>query len=284
MNLNTEIRNSFNRHAKSYEDVAKIQQEIGERLFERLQYLNIQPRYILDVGCGPGYFSQKLKTLYPKAKIVGLDLAYLMVKQAQSKQGWRSRWGLVNADMTSLPFENGTFDLVFSNQVIHWSNPLHIVFGELNRVMAKDACLMFSTLGPDTFKELKLAFDSVDQFSHVNDFMDLHVIGDCLVKEYFLDPVMDMEYIIAKYATVPELVRSIKNQGVKNISSSRHRGLTSKGVWRQFINRMEEQSNLSDGIQLTYEVIYGHAWKGTQTKRDHGVETRISLADFLKAR
>ena len=61
MNVKTEICKTFNTHAPQYEQVAKIQHEIGERLFERLHYLKIQPRYILDLGCGPGVFSQRLK-------------------------------------------------------------------------------------------------------------------------------------------------------------------------------------------------------------------------------
>ena len=277
MNLNTEISNSFNRSAASYERVAKIQQEIGERLFERLQYLKIQPRYILDVGCGPGIFLPKLKRLYPKAHVVGLDLAYLMLKQSQLKQKWRSRFDLVNCDMSKLPFANGSFDLIFSNQVLHWSNPLHKVLGELNRVLVKDGCLMFSTLGPDTFKELKRAFYEVDDFAHVNDFMDLHDIGDCLLKESFLDPVMDMEYLTAKYTTAMDMFRSLKDQGVKNIHTSRKKGLTSKRAWHQVVTKIQDLSLINNGVNLTYEIIYGHAWKGSTTKVGVGVETSVSL-------
>jgi malonyl-CoA O-methyltransferase len=272
MKLHTEIGNSFNRCASKYDKFARVQQEIGERLFERLQYLAIQPRYILDLGCGSGLFSQRLKKLYPKAQIVGLDLAYLMLNQAKLKQQWRCKWGLVNGDMTNLPFANGTFDLIFSNQVIHWSSPLNKVMQELNRVLRKDGCLMFSTLGPDTFKELRTAFNQVDKFAHVNDFLDLHIIGDCLVKEYFLDPVMDMEYLTVKYAALKDLLHALKNQGVKNINPSRKRGLTGKDAWNTFTQQMV--------MQLTYEVIYGHAWKGDKTKSNQGVETSISLVNL----
>jgi malonyl-CoA O-methyltransferase len=56
MNVKTEICKTFNMHAQEYEHAAKIQQEIGERLFERLHYLKIKPRYVLDLGCGPVFF------------------------------------------------------------------------------------------------------------------------------------------------------------------------------------------------------------------------------------
>lgn len=51
-----EISKAFNQHATEYELAAKVQQEIGVRLLDRLQYLSIKPQRILDLGCGPGFF------------------------------------------------------------------------------------------------------------------------------------------------------------------------------------------------------------------------------------
>ena len=109
MNVNTEICKSFSDHANEYEQAAKIQHEIGERLFERLHYLKIKPRYILDLGCGPGHFSERLKKHYPGAQIVGFDLAYAMLQKAKAKQGWFQKWPLINGDMISMPFAAGIF-------------------------------------------------------------------------------------------------------------------------------------------------------------------------------
>lgn len=282
MNLKTEICNAFNAHAAEYEQAAKVQYEIGERLFERLQYLKINPRYILDLGCGPGYFSQRLKKQYPKAHLVGLDLAHKMLVLAGRKQGWRQKWALVNGDMTALPFAAGTFDLVFANQVIHWSQPLSAVISELNRVMNVDGCLMFSTLGPDTFQELRGAFATADRFAHANDFADMHDVGDCLLGEYFIDPVVDMELLTAHYSTLPQLLQALKAQGVRNMNPRRNRGLTGKQVWIKFEKSMQAYRTLQNKFPLTYEVVYGHAWKGEQRRTEKGIETIISV-DQLKA-
>ena len=59
--------------------------------------------------------------------------------------------------MTSLPLAPGTIDLVWSNMVLHWvSDPL-TAFKEFSRVLAPEGLLMFSALGPDTLKELRVA-------------------------------------------------------------------------------------------------------------------------------
>ena len=277
-----EIGQSFNAHAREYEEVAEIQFEIGQRLLERLTYLKMVPRYILDLGCGPGTFLKRLKQRYPKAEIVGLDVAHAMLLEAKHKQSWRKKCRLVNADMHHLPFATGQFDLIISNQVIHWSSSLQVVFRELNRILHPGGCLLFSTLGPDTFKELRQAFLQVDDYAHVNEFQDMHHVGDCLMQELFDDPVMDMEILMAHYNELPDLLASLKAQGVKNIHAKRNTGLTGKYAWKVFEQSMAKLKTDTQKYPLTYEVVYGQAWKSQRHRSDQGIETSISVAQ-LKA-
>jgi malonyl-CoA O-methyltransferase len=276
MTLKQEIRNAFNRCATEYEEAAKVQSEIGDRLFERLDLLKITPRYVLDLGCGPGGFSERLKAYYPDAQIIGLDLAMDMLLVAKEKH---LQCSLVNADMMALPFESGVFDLIFANQVIHWAPNLPRILRELHRVMNVQGCLMFSTLGPDTFQELRQAFQAVDHFAHTNDFADMHDVGDCLLKASFVEPVMDMQRLTAHYKNTADLLHSLKSQGVRNVHTNRNRGLTSKQAWSKLETAMSEFKTPEQKLPLTYEVVYGHAWKGFQ----NGQETRIPVK-MLKQR
>jgi malonyl-CoA O-methyltransferase len=282
MTVINEISKVFNKQAGEYELAAKVQHEIGARLFERLQYLKIAPLRILDLGCGPGAFSRELSLLYPKAQIVGLDLAQSMLMQAKKKQSWRRKWALIAADMKTMPFATGTFDLVFANQVIHWGSPLNQVFRELNRVMKVNGCFMFTTLGPDTFHELKSAWQGANSHAHVNEFADMHDVGDALMAEYFLDPVMDMEVLSVHYETLPKLVRALKQQGVKNINPQRNQGLTGKNSWQQFEKNYTALQTDKGKYPLTYEVVYGHAWKGERRKTGVGSETLVPISQIVK--
>jgi malonyl-CoA O-methyltransferase len=284
MNNTNEIIKVFSKQATNYERAAKVQQEIGERLFERLHYLKIAPKHILDLGCGPGSFTKKLAALYPKAHIVGLDLAHNMLLEARRKHRFMRKWSLVSADVNHLPFATGLFDLVFSNQVIHWSYPLGPVFRELNRVMKPNACLMFSTLGPDTFKELKTAWSGVNDYAHTNEFIDMHDVGDSLMAEHFLEPVMDMEVLSVHYAALPDLIGSLKAQGVKNINPHRNPGLTGKKAWEQFALNYASLLTENGKYPLSYEVVYGHAWKGDKRKTDFGIETMIPVSGIKVVR
>jgi malonyl-CoA O-methyltransferase len=283
MTLTYEIIKVFNQHAAEYELAAKAQQEIGKRLLERLYYLKISPQRILDVGCGPGFFSRELALMYPKAQIVGLDLAQLMLVEARKKYSWRRKWPLVVGDMNAMPFITGTFDLVFANQTIHWGGTLSQVFRELNRVMKPNGCLMFTTLGPDTFKELRAAWASVNDYAHVNEFPDMHDVGDCLMFECFLEPVMDMELLSVHYNSLNSLLKSLKAQGVKNINAERNQGLTGKKSWKKFEQNYLELRTESGKFSLTYEVIYGHAWKGERRRMVKGTETMIPVSQIIRS-
>ena len=282
MNVKNEICKSFNDHAAIYEQSSKIQQEIGSRLLEKLDYLKIEPRYILDLGCGPGLFTKKLKKLYPKATIIGFDLAIDMLKEAREKQGLFKKWPLVGGDMLTLPFASGVFDLIFSNQVIHWSESIKDLLDELSRVMSKDGCLLFSTLGPDTFTELRQAWATIDNYAHVNDYIDMHDLGDFLLSLKFIDPVIEMEIIKAHFSSLEKLLHSLKSQGVRNINLARNPGLTGKRSWINFKHAINAFSLENGDIPLTYEVIYGLAWKGATRTVDKGVETIIPVNDLLK--
>ncbi len=262
MNHKQLIASSFNRAASNYEAMAQIQKEIGCRLFERLYLLKMQPKYILDLGCGSGFFTEKLKKLYPKARVFSLDIAYDMLYQVKQKESWFKKWGIVNADMHKLPFVDAQFDLIFSNQVVHWSENMSGLMSELHRVMNKDACLMFSTLGPDTFKELRIAFAELDSFSHANDFLDMHDVGDIMLAANYLDPVIDMDMLTAHYDSLASLLKSLKKQGVININPKRNSALSGKNTFKNLDLAMQKFITDDNMYPLTYEVVYGHAWKG----------------------
>jgi malonyl-CoA O-methyltransferase len=277
-----EIRKAFDKAAEDYETRAVIQNEIGERLFERLEYIKIAPKTILDLGSGSGRFSQLLQKRYPKATLVSLDLSPQMLLHSRKKQGWLSKWPLVCANMNALPFANGSFDLVFSNQAVHWSEDLPQLLEEIMRVMNIGGCLLLSTLGPDTFKEMRDVFSQIDNYSHTNTFLDMHDLGDIMLKAKCLDPVIDMEMLSVHYSTISDLLHSIKAQGVRNIHPQRKPGLSGKAFIEQFTSLYQKNHALDDKYPLQYEVIYAHAWRGAQ-RLDQGVqETMIPISSLRK--
>ena len=260
-----EIQSSFNTHAHEYRDAAVMQKEIGTRLIERLLYMKLTPGRVLDLGCGPGLFTQMLQDYYPQASVIGYDIAYEMLSILQKNT---PQIPLVNGDVMRLPFASASFDLIFANQVIHWAESLPKVLQELYRVMTPGGCLLLTTLGPDTFQEIHHAFFNIDSYVHANVFPDMHDIGDALLATHWQDPVMDVERLTAQYPSVDKLLKSLKAQGVRNLHPQRPNGLMGRQRWNKFTQSL--------GTSLTYEVIYGHAWKGAQYKEKN--ETYVSVS------
>jgi len=133
---------------------------------------------------------------------------------------------------------------------------------------------MFSTFGPDTLKELRLAWSTADGFSHVSRFPDMHDVGDALVRARFADPVMDIDRVTLTYEDVGGLMRDLKVLGAHNVTQGRLRGLTGKG--RMQAMRAAYESFRSEGLlPASYEVVYGHAWAPLQHRE--GSVTRVSI-------
>ena len=276
-----QIRRSFSQAAPNYDAVAAIQTEVRQRLLERLDWMRIAPSCVLDVGSGTGHGSTSLAQRYDKATVLSLDIALGMLQQARSRiswwQRWRSKQHLICADATALPLATNSTDLIFSNLTLQWCHDLDRVFGDFRRVLRPNGLVMFSTFGPDTLKELRAAWRTVDNYNHVNAFMDMHDIGDGLVRAGFADPVMDVEHITLTYPEPMKLMRELKLIGAHNVTAGRNRGLTGRHALKKVIDAYE-QFRRDGALPCTYEVVYGHAWIPNETKsRATNGEVRISL-------
>lgn len=268
-----DVANSFGSAAATYNDAAFLQREIADRLLERLDYVKLQPKVVLDLGCGTGYALSKLSKRYKKAQVIGLDIAEPMLSIAKStNHSWLSPIHYLAADGEQLPLADQSVDLIFSNFALQWYHDLQATFTELRRVLKPGGLLMFTTFGPDTLKELKMAWQQVDNAQHVNDFIDMHDVGDALLRARFAEPVMDAEFIVTEYTKVLTLLKDLKAIGAHNINHSRHHGLTGKQRFQQFIEAYEQFRLDNNKLPATYEVVYGHAWAPTISTVDKSSE------------
>jgi len=280
------VRRAFARAAASYDAAAVLQREVSARLAQRLDYVRLAPGRVLDAGCGTGEAVGELAARFPAARIVALDLALPMLEaaRARAKSGRTLLRRLLQpvlpgtgpgmpafvcGDLAALPLAGVAFDLVWSNLALQWINDLPRAFAEVRRVLRVGGLFSFTTLGPDTLKELRAAFARVDGYTHTNRFVDMHDIGDALVQAGFADPVMDMEQLTLTYGAPDALLRELKALGATNATRGRPRGLTGLARWRRLLEALERLR--SDGrIPATFEVVYGHAWKGEPRRTAEG--------------
>ena len=251
-----------------------LRREVAARMHERLALVKIVPRQVLDAGCGAGADLALLQKTYPAAQIVGIDAAPAMAEAARApapalralnqmltrllpaKAGVDALCG----DFGNLPFGPNSLDLVWSNLALHWHPQPDRVFAEWRRVLRVEGLLMFSNFGPDTFSELRAAFAAMDETPHALPFVDMHDFGDQLVEAGFSTPVMDMERITVTYDTAAALLADVRAFG-GNPLATRARGLVGRAAWQRMLGALERQRRPDGKLGLTFEVIYGHAFR-----------------------
>lgn len=275
------IARCFSSAAKSYNEAAFLEQEVGNRLLSRLDYIKQDPSSILDLGGGTGIFSEQLALRYPKATIFNLDLAEGMLQQARTalqSNPQRSNIRMLVGDAENLPLANQSIDFIFSNCVFHWCYDISKLFKELQRVLKPEGLLLFSTLGPDTLKELRECFYLIDSNAHVNNFRDMHIVGDALLQAAFLDPVMDMEPLVLTYPTVARLIDDIKKSGSTYVLRDYYAGLSPKYLYQQLCNNYEKFKLYPGQLPATIEIVYGHAWSNAASfSKEENVYYSISV-------
>ncbi|WP_019557270.1 malonyl-ACP O-methyltransferase BioC [Thiomicrorhabdus arctica] len=305
------IKAHFSHAAPSYEAAAILQKTVAERVDERLDLTTIEVQTVLDIGSGTGLLTEKIIARYPVAQCFAVDLSESMLLQSQPRlqtprfpvlgsfinrflsacsltKGVANKTAAtrINADVYQLPFADHSVDLIVSNLMLQWCDDLDAVFAELRRVLRPEGLLMFTTFGPDTLKELRQAWRATDaNYEHVNHFIDMHDIGDALIRAGFGQPVMDMELFTLTYDKPMGVLKDLKAIGATNANQNRSQGLMGK---TKFYAMLEAYDALrKDGkIPATYEVVHGHAWAAQEVmkgpNRNKSGHIEISLEQFAK--
>jgi malonyl-CoA O-methyltransferase len=265
-------RRSFSVASSDYDRVAVLQAEVRARLLERLDIVKLSPAVVLDLGCGTGATSRPLQQRYPQAQIIAMDAAFGMLQYSARQRGvlqklLRKDVVRVCADAFRLPLKNASVDLAFSNLMLQWCDPPDVVFAELRRVLKPDGVLLFTSFGPDTLRELRQAWSTVDAHTHVNRFIDMHDLGDAMVRAGLAEPVLDVERFTLTYADAMTLMRELKAIGAHNVTTGRPHGLTGRVALKKMLAAYETQRH--DGVlPASYEVVYGQAWGNDRPMND----------------
>ena len=254
------IKKSFNKAAPAYAQNAVLQFEVGQRLIERLDFFTLQPECILDLGIGTGNVTHLLANKYPKAHTIGLDFAESMLQEAKNNE---SSISLLCADFNHIPLPDNSVDLIFSNFTMQWSENITKLYKECYRVLKTNGLLFFSIPGPETLVELRTALHHVDpQYDHINNFIDMHDLGDILVQNKFAHPVMDNDHFVLTYSNVINMLKDIKIIGANTkLTHNPRASLLGKGKFNSLTSAYEQFRQIDGKYPLTYEIVYGHAFK-----------------------
>jgi malonyl-CoA O-methyltransferase len=274
-------RRSFDRAARSYDTAAVLHAEVRKNLLERLEFMAIAPRIIVDAGAGTGHASRALKRRYPQALVVALDFSAGMLRAAAKQSSWLRPFTRLCADAQRLPFADGSVDLILSNLLLQWCDPDRAC-SEFRRVLKPQGLLTLTSFGPDTLRELRAAWATVDAHPRVHPFVDMHDLGDALVRNGFVSPVLDVEQFTLQYPEVRAVAADLKALGAHNAMVGRPKGLAGRRKFAAMQSAYEMHRR--DGrVPATYEVVFAHAWVPAQAPQRSGQDgTLVPLTEIRR--
>lgn len=235
----------------------------GEELLSRLDWMTLQPRMILDLGCGTGEMGVKLRERYQNATVVALDNSDAMIQHAH-------RFGqpCVCGDAGELPFPDQSMDLVFAHLVLPWHRDVKRVLQESLRVLRPEGVLIVTALGPDTFKEWRDLFST----QRAPSLSDMHDLGDMLLRQGFVDPVLDVNHYTVNYRAYENLLKESYGSGMLS----------------DLPGASDSDSVLPDEngfFPVTYEVVFAHAFapqRGGEVSASSDGSVRVSLSHLRR--
>ena len=262
------VRRQFLKRRDDFGQHAAVHESLSERLLGRLDVLAMKPQRILDLGCRNGYQMAALRERFPDATVIGADPAPGSPPELPS--GWPTwlrrrskRLPVVACDPHHLPFPDGYFDLVVSNVLLPFCHAPHAVFAETSRVLKVGGAFFFTSAGPDTLLEYRGVWADIDAHVHVFGLIDMHDLGDAMLRSGFAAPVLDRDNITVDYPSIDALQEELFHSGSANIAEGRRRGLMAPSVRKCLRNTTGDMRR----FPVTLELVQGHGWKGELARK-----------------
>jgi malonyl-CoA O-methyltransferase len=245
------IARSFGAASKSYDVSARLQRYSGKHLLPWLP--NRNDLTVIDLGAGTGFFTDILASKFEQ--VIGVDLSSQMLNFAKNTRNKNIKW--VNANASNLPFQDNSVDLIYSNLMIQWCQPLETVIEEILRVLKPGGLFVFTTLTDGTLYELKSSWAQVDNDKHVINFLDVDVLESCFPTGSSLLLEKTSQNIILEYENVLHLAHELKGLGANHVPNKKGKGLAGKDKWNQMSQAYQDFQEPGGIYPATYCVYSG---------------------------
>ncbi|MGJ8686069.1 MAG: malonyl-ACP O-methyltransferase BioC [Spongiibacteraceae bacterium] len=245
-----DVARSFSRAAQSYDGVAELQRRVVDHA---LQYLGSNAAVVVDIGCGTGYAMPALHQRFPNAFLSGVDLAEGMLQYAAQQRPANS-W--VCGDAENLPLADDSVGQIFSSLAIQWCENNAALFAEIERVLVPGGRAVVATLGPETLYELRDAWRQVDDYVHVNNFVDEAALKNAITQSGLRLQSWQQCSEVLQYSRLSGLTRELKDLGAHNVNEGRPGGLSGRQRIQALTHAYETFRNEQGLLPASYQVWY----------------------------
>jgi malonyl-CoA O-methyltransferase len=237
--------------------------EAARRMAERLPVVKLQPSVVLDWHAHRGASASVLRQVYPRARVLAVEAAGSAPMPAAAPP--RAWWQRLRPAARPLGDDgSGAWpakaELLWSNMALHFVPDPLALLRQWHARLAVDGFLMFSTLGPGTLQALSALYQAVGWPPPMAPLVDMHDLGDMLVEAGFADPVMDQETLTLHWADAPALLAELRTLG-GNAHAGRFAGLRTPRWLQGLLQALAQLPQQQDRPALSFELVYGHAFR-----------------------
>jgi malonyl-CoA O-methyltransferase len=268
------------RLARSADAPPWLHGEVARRMAERLALIRLQPERIVDWWSFLGAGSASLRQAYPRAQQLVVEPSAALAERSRAqhaKPWWRIGGAPVQVLTDDRPIAPAA-QLLWANMMLHAVKDPPALMARWQQALSADGFVMFSCLGPDTLRELRSLYVRLGWPAPTIAFVDMHDLGDMLVRAGFADPVMDQETLTLTWADPKALLAELRSLG-GNASPDRFQGLRTPRWKTRLEHELGSLAGPDGRLRLTFEVAYGHAFKAAP-RIQAGAPTTVSLDDM----
>lgn len=255
------IAQSFSRAAPTYDSVAHLQRRVAANLMDRWKTVLSASDHMsdggtyLDVGCGTGVLLPYIEQMFANSQTFALDLAEGMVRFARQKHQSEAVNHWLCGDGESLPLADESVDGIVSSLAVQWCSDLPRLLQEWWRVLRKGGSVAIATVGSQSLWQLREAWQTVDEHTHVNRFEPLNAWQTHWqeAKLDLLDQSTQVEQLCFK--DLRQLSYELKALGAHNMNAGKPSGLTGRQRLLD-LQKAYEHYRTQDGLPLDYEIHY----------------------------
>ncbi len=235
------IKKRFSRKLNSYNDNAKIQKQMAEKLINMLVSYSAGKGNlsVLEIGCGTGLLTELVVKNISFSTYTALDIVPECEKYIKNIN---LSIEFVSNDIEEyIKKNNKNFDLIISNASLQWIENLPELIARLAEKLNPNGKLLFSTFGKENFREIFFVLGkTLNYFSK----QDLEKI---LIK---YSPKIDEEVRVMAFKSPKDVLKHIQNTGVNAI--------TSENWTKKDLIGFEKEYNLfcANHPTLTYNPVY----------------------------
>ena len=252
------VAQRFSRAARTYERGAGLHQHVAARLVELMpDPVQFGAGAILEVGCGTGILTERLRQRYTLASLCVMDVAEGMVAYVRERWGDDSRMEYVVADVRMYR-DDRKFDLIASSSALHWAIPLEETLAGLRSRLKSGGVLCAALMVDGTLGELHALRRQIAPGKTPEG--RLPTAGEVLSAfdaAGFEEVASETETIRARYHSADDFLCTIHAQGLTAGNVSRARLPLSRSELVRL--REEYEAACSDGhggVHATFEVLY----------------------------